>query len=158
MKKSILKVSALLAVMALAFTSCNTAPQAEIDAALAAIDSAKVAGAELYAPVELTQAMDTLNVAMQGVEEQKSKLFGNYDATLVQLDFVKTTALASASHAVVRKEEIKVEIAQLIDTTTVLLAENKTLVASAPKGKEGASALEAIQNDINVIEASLTEA
>ena len=47
---------------------------------------------------------------------------------------------------------------QAMADANTLVQEVKDLIAKAPRGKEGKAALEAIQNDLTLVEASLTEA
>jgi hypothetical protein len=58
----------------------------------------------------------------------------------------------------VKKEEMKAEIQTLMTETQTLIESNKQLIAQAPKGKEGAAALLAIQGENEALENALTEA
>jgi hypothetical protein len=58
----------------------------------------------------------------------------------------------------VRKEEVKNEISVILNEIKVLTDSGKQLVLSAPKGKEGTAALQAINSEIAGIEASVIEA
>ena len=59
----------------LLFTSCVKSPQAEIDAAKAALEAAKTAQADLYVEADYLAVQDSLNAVMVEVEAQSSKLF-----------------------------------------------------------------------------------
>ena len=146
------------AMMLLLLAGCGKAPQAEIDAANAAIESAKVAQADVYLPVEFGQLQDSLNAAMAAVEAGKSTFFKNYKDATVKLEAIVTTASEVSQKAAVRKDEVKVEGEALLAALTAMIAENKALIEKAPKGKEGAAVLEEIKAEMTVIEGVVAEA
>ena len=68
MKKSIsYGIAALMA--AAVFSGCGKMPQAEIDRANAAIDSARIAGADLYLPDAYNALVDSMNATMVLTED-----------------------------------------------------------------------------------------
>jgi len=156
MKKNVV-LSMLTLAMVVLFASCAKVPQTEIDAANAAVDSAKVAEAAVYVPEQLAQVEDSLKSALAEVETQKSKLFSNYDDATKTLVYVAETAKAVKANSVARKEQLKQEIVATIAEVTALVAENKELIKKAPKGKEGKAALEAINAEMTVVETSVAE-
>jgi hypothetical protein len=159
MKKSFALMIAGLGAIAILATSCAKVPQPEIDAAKAAVEAAKAAEANRYIPAEFNALNDSLNTALTIVEEQKSKfaLFRSYKTAKAKL--VATTALAEKvkENAGIRKEQVKAEVQQSMTDAMTLVEEVKALILKAPRGKEGKEALEAIQNDLTLVEASLTE-
>jgi hypothetical protein len=156
MKKKFLLVLATVSI-ALVMSSCGKIPQAEIDAANAAVADAKAGGAETYVPEEFTGLQDSLRIALENVEVQKSKLFRKYSVPKQQLIAVATLAGTVKQNTETRKAAVKEEITTLTTEITALQTENKDLLKKAPRGKEGAAALDAIKNDIAGIETSLTE-
>jgi hypothetical protein len=156
MKKKILLGLATVG-FALVLTSCEKIPQPEIEAANAGIEQAKAAQAETYVPEEYTALQDSLRVALENVEAQKSKLFKKYTKAKAQLIAVSTQAATVKTDAEAKKEAVKAEVAQLLTDVNALITEDKALLGKAPRGKEGKAALEAIKNDIATIEASITE-
>lgn len=157
MKNKIFKGFALIGVTMLLMVSCAKAPQVEIDAAKSAIDSAKEAGAEMYAQAEFLALQDSMNVVLAGVEAQNSKLFKDYSATLSGLANVSQLAAAVKEQTKAKKEAIKAEAEVGITEVTALIESGKALLMQSPKGKEGASALEAIKGELSALETSLTE-
>jgi len=153
--KILLSLITLVAVVFL--TSCNKAPQPEMDAANAAFTDAKAAGADVYLTAEYTALQDSLNVAMQNIEAKKSKWFASYDANKKQLDNVKLMADQVKEKTETRKNEVKTEVENTITEVTTLLDEDKDLLTKAPKGKEGAAALEQIKNELSVVETTIGE-
>jgi len=156
MKKKLMLVVMALSIAVL-FSSCGKVPQAEIDAANAAIDSAKMAGADVYVAEDFAALQDSMRAITENVEAQKSKLFASYGKVKEQLAQVNEMAVAAQSKADARKEEIKQEIESIQSEVTSLQAQNNELVAQAPKGKEGTAALEAIKSDISLIDTSMGE-
>jgi len=158
MKKGLLKVLAL-SVLVITFASCAKAPQAEIDSANAAIESAKTAGADRYVPASYNAATEALTTAVAAVEEQNSKfaLFRNYDAAKTTLASVNTLASKAVEETAARKEALKAEVTAAVTELNTLIAQDKEMLAKAPKGKEGKAALEAIGQEIAVVEAVSAE-
>jgi len=116
--------------IAVLFSSCAKVPQAELDAATAAVSEVKASGADLYVPEAFNAMQDSLKAANEKIEVAKAKWFPNYTKA-------KTTAMIA---------EVK-----------TLIEENKALIAKAPRGKEGREALEAIKSDVAVAETTVTE-
>ena len=159
MKRNVLLTIVALAGMALMFTSCAKLPEMEIANAKAAVEAAKAAEADRYVPAEYRAVQDSLNSAMTEIENQKSKfaLFRSYKKVTVKLANVETLANTVKENAGVKKEEVKNQAQQTLAEATTLVAEVKDLIMKAPKGKEGKEALEAIQSDLALVEASLAE-
>lgn len=139
-------------------SSCAKVPQAELDAVKAAIEDARVNGADAYLPAEFAALQDSMNVINQMVEEQKGKLFGSYKTVKVKLTDLTATAATVKANVETRKVEVKNECDTLIVQVGNLVTEAKALVAKAPRGKEGKAAVEAINTEIGVVETSATEA
>lgn len=156
MRTKFLTLIAALSVAVL-LSSCGKVPQAEIDAANAAIEAAKTAGADVYVTDDFTALQDSMNAVTQSVEAQNGKMFKNYSKVTEQLAVVNQLAAEVTTKTEARKEEVKLEVAALQTEVANLLVQNNELVAQAPKGKEGAAALEAIKGDIGVVEASIAD-
>ncbi len=157
MKNRFFLVIATVAAVAL-MTSCAKVPQANIDAANAAIDSAKTAQADIYLPGDFTALNDSMTVIMQSIEAQSSKLFKSYKTPKLKLDALKVQADQVAANAVVKKEEVKKEAEAGLAAVKTLLADDQALLLKAPRGKEGKAVLEEIKGELTVIETSITEA
>lgn len=151
-----------LALTAIAFSaifaSCGKLPQAEIDTAKASVEEAQAAGADIYLPDTYIALQDSMNSVMENVEVQKSKMFKNYSEAKEGLAGVTAYAQEVKVQAEAKKEEVKNEITQLLNEVKTLIESNKQLVAEAPKGKEGATALQAMNNEIGAVETSINEA
>ncbi|MBC8321071.1 MAG: hypothetical protein H8E34_10140 [Bacteroidetes bacterium] len=148
----------ILGLSAILLTSCSKVPQVEIDAANAAIEEAKTAGAETYVHDNYVALQDSMNAVMVSIETQKSKFFKNYATAKENLTGVTQFAIEVKVLTENRKSELKVEIQNTIAEATSLIDINRQLILKAPKGKEGTSALIAIKGELNTIEATLAEA
>ena len=157
MKKGLLKL-VTLSILVVTLASCAKVPQADIDAANAAIEAAKTAGADRYVPESFNAAGDALKAGLAAVEEQNSKfaLFRNYDVAKTSLTSVATLATKAVEETAAKKEALKAEVTQNVTDLTALIAADKELLAKAPKGKEGKAAVEAIATEIGVVETALT--
>lgn len=139
-------------------SSCAKVPQAELDALNAAIEDARATGADVFLPTEFAAMQDSLNAINTMVEEQKGKMFGNFKAVSAKVAELTATAATVKGNVETRKVEVKNEIDTLMVEMSTLVGEAKGLVAQAPKGKEGAAAVEAIKTEIGVVETAVTEA
>lgn len=149
-----------LGVVLLMATGCQKVPQAQLNLAKAALDSAKTVQADRYLPAEFNSIQDTFNLAVTTIETMKSQSFWkrNYKDAAAQLGSVKTNADLVITNTAAKKEEVKKQAEAAIVEVNALVAEDKDLIKKAPKGKEGKAALEAIQQDLTAIESTVAEA
>ncbi len=102
MKNKVLMGLAAIAMVAV-LSSCGKTPQAEIDAATAAIEAAKTAEADVYLPAEFAAVQDTLNAVMADITAQDSKLIKKFGPAKEKLASVVTLA-NQVSHQCCNKE------------------------------------------------------
>lgn len=157
MKNKILMGLAAIAMVAV-LSSCGKKPQAEIDAANAAIEAAKTAEASVYLPTEFAAVMDSLNAVMTEITTQESKLFKKFGPAKEKLAAIVTLAGKVATDAAVKKEEVKAEAANLLTSIKTVIEENGKLIPKLPRGKEGAAVIEQIKADVATVDASVVEA
>ena len=155
--KSKLMIAVAAIGIAVLFSSCAKVPQAEIDAATAAVQSAKDAGADLYVPDVYNALVDSMKSANEKVETAKAKWFPNYTKAKDLLATVNQMAGDAKTKTEARKVELKNETDALITEVQTMNTDNTALLAKAPRGKEGKEALEAIKSDISVTEQTVTE-
>ena len=144
--------------MVAVLSSCGKVPQAEIDAANAAIAAAQTAEANVYVPTEFAAVQDSMNAINAAVEAQKSKLFKKFGPVKEKLAATLTLANKVAADAATKKEEVKAEVTNLMTSIKTVLEENKTLITKAPRGKEGAAVLEQIKTEMATIDSTVVEA
>jgi hypothetical protein len=157
MKNKVLMGLAALAMVAF-LSSCGKAPQAKIDATNAAIDSAKVAEANVYVPAEFAAVEDSMKAINAAVEVQKSRMFKKFGPVTVKLDETLAAAEKAQANAVAKKAEVKKEVETLIAGIKTVIEENKKLFVRAPRGKEGAQVLEQMKAEMATVETSVTDA
>jgi len=157
MKNKFFLVVATVAAVVL-ISSCAKVPQAALDAATAALDSAKLVQTDVYFPQEFAALNDSLNVMLQNIETQKSKTAADFKAIKVSADEIAVKAAELAGNVETKKAEVKAEAETMMNGAASLLDEAKTLITKAPKGKEGKAVLDEMKNELGVIETSLTEA
>jgi PBP1b-binding outer membrane lipoprotein LpoB len=155
--KSKLMIAIAAMGIAVLFSSCAKVPQAEVDAATAAIQEVKDAGADLYVPEAYQALVDSMKSANEKIEVAKAKWFPNYTKAKETLAFVSQNAVDTKAKSEARKVELKAETETMIGEVKALVAENTALIAKAPRGKEGKEALEAIKSDLAVAETTVTE-
>lgn len=157
MKNKVLMGLAVIAMVAV-LSSCGKKPQAEIDAANAAIEAAKTAEAAVYVPAEFAAVQDSLNAVMADMTAKESKLFKNFNSESAKLASVVTLANTVAANAATKKEEVKAEAANLMTGIKTVIEENVKLIPKLPRGKEGAAVIEQIKADVATVDAAVVEA
>ncbi len=149
----------LAAIVMVAFlSSCGTVPQAKIDAANVAIDSAAKVEAGIYLPGELAAVQDSMKAILADVEVQKSKLFKKFGPATIKLEALLVQTNSLIANTAVKKEEVKKEVETTMTDIKVIIEENAKLIKKAPRGKEGAAVLEQIKTEMVTIDASVVEA
>jgi hypothetical protein len=158
MKKNTFLIAALSLVMLFA-ASCAQVPQAELDAAIASVDSAKASEANRYLADEFYAIQDTLNAATATIEAESAKVgfSRSYDTVKVKLEKITADAILLKSKTEELKAQIRDEVQHSITELSAKIAEGKELLANAPKSKESPDAIEAKLADITIAEASLNE-
>ncbi|MBN1895095.1 DUF4398 domain-containing protein [bacterium] len=157
--KSLLSLVAVILVMAF-MAGCAKPPQADLDAAKAALEAAKAVGADRYVADVFNAAQDSLNAANTEIEAQNSKfaLGRNYKKAQALLAAATRLANEAKDKTAARKEEVKAEALKLIEDVKVALKDAGKLIKRAPRGKEGRAAIDAMQAELKAVETSVAEA
>ncbi len=142
---------------AMLLTSCAKAPQAEIDAATAAIDEAKAAGADIYQHDNYVALNDSLKGVMVTIEAQKSKFIKDYSPAKEQLAGITALAQEVWQQTESRKQEMQVQIVDAVTEVKAMIETDRQLLLQAPKGKEGTAALLAIAGELDLLEGTVQE-
>lgn len=159
-----MKTSKLYAILGagavLGLVGCAKAPQAELDAAKAALDAATSSEANLYVAVKFNEAQDSLNAAKAEIEKQNAAfaLTRSYEAAKKTIASATQLATEAQNQATAEKDKVKAEAEAMVTEVQTALTSAKDLLKKAPKGKEGKEALEAIGNELTAAETSVTEA
>ncbi|HNX84619.1 MAG TPA: hypothetical protein PKK03_09215 [Bacteroidales bacterium] len=156
MKNKLFLAIATVAVAAL-MASCAKVPQEALDAAKAALETAKTAQTDVYFPVEFAGLNDSLTVMLQNIETQKSKSAKDFKAIKVAAEGIALKAAELSGNVEAKKAEVKAEAETMMAGAKTLLDEAKALLLKAPKGKEGKAVVEEMKNELTVLETSLTD-
>jgi hypothetical protein len=159
MKKNLIQSTSILLLVILLVTGCAKPPQIELDAAKSSMEAANSVEANRYLASEFNALQDSLNAAIVAIEAENSKSSMSRDYEEIKGKVVKITTDAELLKLKTeeRKVQVRDEVQQSLVTLSSLITEDKDLLTKAPKGKEGITALEAIQSDITIIEASVNE-
>jgi len=116
---------------------CAKAPQQEATTAKAAMESAKTAGAPVFATAQFNAAQEMVNSALADIKAQdaKSAFARNYDKAKKLL--VEATAAAEAAKAAVaaNKAKISEEAKVLLDKAKATIEESKKMIEALAKKK-----------------------
>jgi hypothetical protein len=157
MVKRIIVIFAIFALMV--FIGCAKAPEQEMQNANTAIEAARTAEAEDYAPDAFQVAMDTLNAANAAKTEADGKfaLFRSYGKAKEL--FVRAEALANeaATQAEAEKERVKEEVTGSLIQAKAVLDSADMALKKAPKSKGSKADIELIKNDLAAAQSSFDE-
>ncbi len=152
----VLPLVALLALVA----GCAKPPQADIDAANQALESARAAGASDYAPDSLRAAEDA-KAALESelrAQEQKFALFRSYKKATELATSAKEAAERASADAAEGKQRARREAEALIAEAKTARDEASTMLEKAPRGKGTAADLEALKADLSGVDTSIADA
>lgn len=145
--------------LALLSVACAKEPTDALNAAKAALEAAKTAGASDYAPAALAAA-DTAAAALDAelkAQTEKFSLTRSYTKAAELAAAAKTAADEASAAAVTGKEQMKAEATTLIAGVRGGVDAAKQALAKAPKGKGSAADLEAMNADVTGVETALGE-
>ncbi len=154
--------SGVLVLLVLGLASCAKPPEAEMSAAQAAIDQAKVKEAGEYAATELKAAEDSLAACRSEVDRQNAKfaLFRSYKVAKAKALAAQTAGNTAAEAAVKNKEIARQDAEKSLADAVQAVADVRALLDS-PQGKklmrakEARQAIEQIKTELDATEASL---
>jgi hypothetical protein len=142
--------AALLA--ALLGAACGAPPNKEMDQAQGAIDAARAAGAEQYAPDRLEAAIEALAQANQAVAQRDYRLALNY--ALESREHAQNAAREAADN----RARIRGEVERAMAEATALLAQANAHVDAAERSRVSRRTLREAQEAIARINADVQKA
>ncbi len=150
----------LVAVMVVAMTGCAKPPQELQTSVQSAMDEAKAAGAETYAPESLNKAQETMGQAQAEIETQNGKfaLFRSYKKAEELLNQARTEAETAKSDAAAGKERARQEADAAINQAKTDLQTAMDALSKAPRGKGTKAEIEAMQQELTSLQQTLSEA
>jgi len=151
---------ALFAFVAATAAGCAQVPQADIDAAKAAVEQATAAGAADYAPDSFRAAQDaqTALEAELAAQADKFSVTRSYAKATELAAALKTAGEKAAADAATGREAARNEATTLIADAKASLEKAEQMLAKAPKGKGTAQDLAALKADLSGAAMSITEA
>ena len=149
--RSLFRAGAILAFV-VAVVSCGSPPEAELEAAEAALESARGAGAEAYAADAYDRAKNTLSDARAKVEQ------GDYDAAKTAAIQAKEQADQAKSLAESTKVRVRDEAQAIVTRLSNAIGDASAAVDGAPRGKGADSDLDQLRADLGQAEAELSDA
>lgn len=157
-KQSLILGLVVLSLVALA--GCAKPPEELMKQTQAALDDAKAAQADIYAPDSINKAQETMNQANAEIETQKGKfaLFRSYKKAEELLNQAKAQGETAKQDAIAGKEKAKNEAQAAIDAAKTALEAAKTAVSKAPMGKDTKAEVEAMKAELDALTGTLTEA
>jgi len=149
---------ALLAIALLGLIACAKPPQQDIDAAKAALQAAKQAEADIYAPQSLKAAKDKEAQLDQELATQQNKFFKSYKVAAQLCTELKSLAEKAKADAVAGKEKAKADAEAAITAAETAITTATEDLKKAPKGKGSQADLAAMQGDLDAATAAINEA
>ena len=155
----LLKTGTLVLALGTMLMACAEKPIQGTDSALQALQAAKQAGAEKYAPESLRVAEDEYQKAQEEIAAQDDTfvMTRNYDAANAILVKVVADAEKAKTEAIASKQMVKTEAEGAVVLAKTSLEEAKNQLAQAPTGKGTQADLQALRGDLQAAETTLAE-
>jgi hypothetical protein len=144
--------------LALTVTACGAPPQADLDAAKAAVDAAVTAGAGEYAAASMKAVEDAQAALDAELKAQEGNWLKSYTKAKELATAVKTAGEKASADAAAGKETAKNEATTAIADAKTLLTDAQALLDKAPKGKGTAADIEAMKADLVTAGTNITDA
>ena len=138
---------------------CAEKPVTLVNGASQALEEAKKAGANEYAPETLREAENIFQQAQEELAIEEDKFVWERSYTNVQGMFQKVGVEANRakSEALTNKEQAKSEAQAVISKAKISIDEARMILAKAPMGKGSQADLQALNGDLQTAESMLPE-
>ena len=148
----------LLIAAACVLPGCSDPPREEVDAARKALEEARSAGAEQYAPESYRAAEQAVQDLDAELKAQEDKFFKSYGTAEEKAKAARQAADKARADTSSGMEQAKVDVATTIQEARTSLAETRSLLDSAPRGKGTAADIAMLRADLDGVQASIDEA
>jgi hypothetical protein len=137
---------------------CAKVPEKELADSKAALEAARVAGADQFASEFFMAANDSFKAAMDEISKQngQNSFVRNYDKAKNLLNSCIKLAKDATQSVQENKEEIRLQTQKQIEQIGQLIKEAKDLVAKAPK-KTDKKLMAGLQNELRAVESMFAE-
>ncbi|MFZ1745684.1 MAG: hypothetical protein WAU17_07170 [Nitrospirales bacterium] len=154
-----LKTGTLVLLFGTMLMACAEKPIQGTDSALQALQAAKQADAEKYAPESLRVAEDEYQKAQEEIAAQDDTfvMTRNYDAANAILVKVVADAEKAKTEAIASRQLVKTEAEGAVVLAKTSLEEAKNQLAQAPTGKGTQADLQALRGDLQAAETTFAE-
>lgn len=154
-----LKTGTLVLLFGTMLMACAEKPIQGTDSALQALQAAKQAGAEKYAPESLRVAEDEYQKAQEEIAAQDDTfvMTRNYDTANAILVKVVADAEKAKTDAIASRQLMKTEAEGAVVLAKTSLEEAKNQLAQAPTGKGTQADLQALRGDLQAAETTFAE-
>ncbi len=155
----ILRIAVVLALLSI--IGCGgPPPDAEVQAAEQALQSAQQAGADVYSQEGFQEAQQSLEAARQEIAVQQEKTFGvDYTNALELLETAKSKAEEAAAGVEERKEELRAQAQQAEQEASEAIEQANEALRRAPRRGKGARAdIAALTRDLDGAKSTLAQA
>jgi hypothetical protein len=142
-------ISASVAFIGFFIFGCAKMPDKELNAAMAALDSARAVQADNYAAGDFKTAKGTIDEAIIEIHKK------NYEKAKMMLVSAMAVANNAKMNAVEGKKQAAAEANSALMRANTLLTDVKSLIKKAPKGKHGITTL---KSEAAAVEVSLKDA
>lgn len=150
-------VSISFVAVTLMVAGCAKAPKDEVALANAAIENAKAAQADVYFAEDFSNLSDSIKVALAEIaqQDQVSAFKRNYDHAKLLLTNATREINALTEKTGLRKEEVQLEVKQLLIDVAANIDEAKAAVVSAPKNRKTKQVISDSQQSIENLQSEL---
>ena len=154
------KTATCVVVCLILLAGCGKEPVEQIAGTKDAIERAKSAEAETYAPQAYKMAADTLKAAMAAKAEadSKFKLLRNYKESGRLAARAEVLANEAASQARSEKEHMGLEVTNLMERARGAIDSAYTALKKAPVGKGTKAEIELMKSDLAAADAAASQA
>lgn len=154
-----LKTGTLVLLFGTILMACAEKPIQGTDSALQALQAAKQAGAEKYAPESLRVAEDEYQKAQEEIAAQDDSfvMTRNYDTANAILVKVVADAEKAKTEAIASRQLVKTQAEGAVVLAKTSLEEAKNQLAQAPTGKGTQADLQALRGDLQAAETTFAE-
>jgi hypothetical protein len=152
--------SVMIALAVSLLTGCQQAPTQQAGAAQEALERARAAEADKYAPDEFSQAQKSFSDATNEITAQGKRFFLTRTYTKADQLLKDTQGSAETAQTAAKdnKEKVKREVETLTAETDAAIQTAKAALLKAPRGKDTRAELEAMKADVDATTATLAEA
>jgi len=158
--RNLLLLGVVLIAGSMLLSGCAKEPAVEIENARQALAQAETPEVTEYAPQALAAAKEAFKALDAELAAQKGKfaLFRKYEQSKQLAAAALTAAQKAVTDGAAAKARTRNEATALIEQAKAGVAETRTLLASAPRGKGSSTDIAALESDLAGVEAVIAEA